>query len=246
LITNDLISEDIKTYGVWEPEVTNYLIKNIKPHETIIEVGANIGYYTVLMAKLVSPSGRIYSYEANGEAYDLANLSLNINGLSEIVKLKNMGILDKTGNAILSHEQSNIHSFLMTNIGATHIVPTKDNCGLKKNIRTVSLDEDLSGLKNVDWLKMDIEGSELLALRGAKRIISSSPNLKIVMEWSPRMLMNFGSVSDLIDLLHGYGFKFYEIEENGILGEEIPKPRLLEFRDLNLALLRNRKSNPRQ
>jgi FkbM family methyltransferase len=244
LIENDLISEKIKETGVWEPDVTNYLVKNIKPNETVIELGANIGYYTIMMAKLVSPGGRIYAYEANNEVYDLALLSLKMNDLLNIVNMKNIGILDKTGEAILHYTQPDNCSPSKTNIGRAHIVSTKRrNKGyLVKKIKVTSLDEDLPNLKNVDWLRMDIEGSELPAIYGAKRIIESSPNLKIVMEWAPYMLQNFGSVSDLIDLLHNYGFTFYTLKNNGDLGDIMSKAKLLKSKHTDLVLIRNQKN----
>jgi FkbM family methyltransferase len=245
LINNDYISERIKVNGVWEPHVTNYLVKNVKPNETVIELGANIGYHTALMAKSVSPGGRIYAYEANSAVYDLAKFSLRMNDLSDIVEMKNIGISDKTGEAFLHCDRPDNLSLLRTNIGTAHITLAEgqSNNNSAKKIKVTSLDEDLPDLKNVDWLRMDIEGSELLAIHGAKRIIESSPNIKIVMEWAPFMLENFGNVSDFIDLLHNYGFTFYNIEDNGDLGDVMSKAELLKKNNLmDLVLIRNREN----
>ncbi|MDR0632434.1 MAG: FkbM family methyltransferase [Holosporaceae bacterium] len=240
LINDDLISTKIRRLGVWEPHVTNYLVKNVKHNEVVIELGANIGYHTVLMAKLVSPLGRVYSYEVNDEVYDFAKMSLRMNDLSHIVKMKNVGISDKTGEALLHYTPLN--SSVPTNIGMAHI-DFAENGGkgeLVKKVKMTSLDEDLPELKNVDWLRMDIEGSELPAIHGARRIIESSPNLKIVMEWAPCYLEKFGDLSAFIDLLHNYGFIFYRIEDDGNLGDEMPKEKLLEADQVDLVLLRNR------
>jgi FkbM family methyltransferase len=242
LINNDLISECIKNHNIWEPEVTNYLIKNVKPNQTIIELGANIGYYTILLAQLVSPGGRVYSYEANDEVYDFTKFSLRMNGLSDVVAMQNTGILDKAREVTLHYTRLNNHSFYETNIGEAHITidPHARGDDLVKKVKAISLDENLPNLKNVDFLRMDIEGSELLAIQGAKRIIESSPNLKIVMEWAPGMLKNFGNVSDFINEMYSYGFRFYEIRKNGDLGKEKSKAKLLENKMANLVLIRNK------
>jgi FkbM family methyltransferase len=245
LIDNDLISEYIKRHNIWEQNVTNYLIKNVKPNQTVIEIGANIGYYTILLAQLVSPGGHVYAYEANDEVYDFTKFSLRMNGLSDIVKIKNIGILDKAGEFNMRYTKLHNNSLSETNIGGANItfaekVPGND---CVKKVQVVSLDENLPNLKNVDWLRMDIEGSELPAILGAKRIIESSPNLKIVMEWAPNMLKNFGNVSDFINLLYSYGFRFYKIEENGDLGKEKTKAELLGEELTNFVLIRDKNSS---
>jgi hypothetical protein len=61
------------------------------------------------------------------------------------------------------------------------------------------------------------------------------------MEWAPGMLKNFGNVSDFIDLMHNYGFRFYEIKGNGDLGKEKSKAELLVDKLVNLVLIRNKK-----
>ena len=67
LIHNDVVSEMILEKRVWEKETTNYLETFMLPGQTIVELGANIGYYTNLMAALVGPTGKIYSYECNSD-----------------------------------------------------------------------------------------------------------------------------------------------------------------------------------
>jgi FkbM family methyltransferase len=227
LITNDYVSEIIKSDGVWESRITTFLANNIKPNEIVVELGAHIGYYTLLMAKLVSPGGHVYAYEVNDEVYNLAKFSLHMNKLSNMVTLKNIGIMNRSGEAFFSFYNPTLDHY--TNIGSSYMVsPQKKAEKLQKKVTITSLDEDIIGLKNIDWLRMDIEGSELPALYGAKKIIESSPNLKIVTEWFTKMLSNFGNVSDLVDFLHGYGFRFYKIKDDGTLGDEIFKAELCD------------------
>lgn len=69
--------------------------------------------------------------------------------------------------------------------------------------------------------------------------IDISSSLKIVTEWIPKMLKNFGSVSELIDLLHSYGFKFYDIEDDGSLSKEIIKNNLISMKYDSIVLIRD-------
>ncbi|MDR0968117.1 MAG: FkbM family methyltransferase [Holosporaceae bacterium] len=217
VIRNEYISLHIEKNSVWEPHVTNYLVKNVKPSETVIEIGANIGYYTTLLSKLVGSKGKVYSYEANKKVYDLACLSLKMNDLYNIVTIKNIVISDRKGTVDFVSYEPSLDADIV-NIGGSHILTDYGIYDLLydktiKTIKTTSLDEDLPNLKSVDWLRMDIEGSEILALKGARRIINSSPNLKIVMEWFPNIMKKYGDVQKLIKDLRGYGFKFYKISD---------------------------------
>lgn len=61
-IRGDFVSDRILEEGAWEFNVTKYLTDHVKPSETVIEIGANIGYYTTLLASIVGKNGKVYSY----------------------------------------------------------------------------------------------------------------------------------------------------------------------------------------
>lgn len=244
-IRGDLVSNTIFEKGEWEPNVTKYLTEHVKPSETVIEIGANIGYYTTLLASIVGKNGKIYSYEANKHVFDLAILSLRMNALErEGVFLKNFAVSDSVGTIELVCASNEDFVLGGVNLGGTHLkFPLEKNDEKTVSVQSVTLDEDLPDVKNVDWLRMDIEGSEILALKGAKRIIESSPNLKIVMEWSVRMLGYYGDISTLIDEMHAYGFKFYHIDIQGKLGKELSKETLLNIPEIiDVVLMRKTSS----
>ncbi|MDR0580911.1 MAG: FkbM family methyltransferase [Holosporaceae bacterium] len=238
-IKNDFVSGHIESLGVWEGDVTNYFVKNVKSGDTVVEIGSNIGYYTTLLAKLVSSTGMVYAYEANKTVYDLASLSLKMNDLWNRVKLKNVAVTDKKGSInFLCYEKC---AYMPVNIGASHIFTDNDFDDMESKIiqkvETVALDDDLPHLKNVDWLKMDIEGSEILAIKGAKKLILSSPRLKIIMEWGPDMLKKYGNIRKFIGDLRSYGFKFYKIRRDASTTEELSDEYLLNSHNVEDLLL---------
>ena len=215
VIRNDKVSEPIGRTGVWEEETTEYLIKNIRPGQTIIELGANIGYYTNLLAKLVGPSGRIYSYECNSEVAELNRLSLSMNHLESIVDLRECAVTDRSGQFNFSYYPISLSLKKKVNIGSSRLELGNIRSGRSiKTVRTVALDEDLPTLANVDWLRMDIEGSEFLALKGAERIIQSSPNIKIITEWALPNLQRMSNVTAFLQNIYKRGFSFYSLESD--------------------------------
>ena len=86
---------------------------------------------------------------------------------------------------------------------------------------------------------MDIEGSEILAIQGAKRLIENSPNLKIVTEWNPEFLSRYGEPAELIDYLFSQGFSAYTINQNGSFGKKLSKEQLLAPHHSDLIFVRD-------
>lgn len=234
-IRNDFVSEQIGLNSCWEEDITDFFVKNVRPSETIIEIGANIGYYTTLLSKLVGKNGHIFSYEANDEVYKMAKLSLEFNKLEENVTLKNVAVADLNGSVEFVSESANGVKVAPINIGEGHI-KRGFTFSTTKKVQCVTLDSDLPEMKNVDWLRMDIEGSEILALRGARRIIENSPKLKIIMEWNTSMMEQYGDVGKLVDQMHGYGFKFFKIPA-GKSASPITKEELLSSSELQNVFL---------
>ena len=247
LIPNDFVSEYIKCNSIWEPNVTNYLISNVKPGDIVVECGANIGYYTTLLSKLVTKTGKVYAYDANSEVLQLADLSLKMNGLSDQVILKNSCVSDKYGTTKFKFMTLDPYKFIgLCNVGTSHILANneeKSYCLFSsytvRDVNTVTLDSDLQDVKQIDWLRMDIEGAEILAIQGAKRLIDSSPNIKIIMEWSPRMMKRYGNVEELIDYLFKDGFSANYIKSDGSLGKQVTKEELLNIDLIDIVFMRN-------
>ncbi len=224
-VNNDLVSQRIQKEGMWEFEVTKCILENIKPSDVVVEIGANIGYYTTIIADILKRgSGKLIAYEANEEVYRLAQVSLLLNNSESKVQLKNLAVSDKEGEIEFSYYA--INPKVEMNLGAAHLT-IQDDFGQKtlkqRMVKCVSLDEDLADIPSIDVLRMDIEGSEALALKGAKKLIERSPNLKIIMEWFPSAISHYCDVDMLIKELRGYGFDFYDIEGEFLDNGEMQK-----------------------
>jgi len=176
--------------------------KLIKKGMIVLDLGAHIGYYTLIAAKLVGENGRVFSFEP--EPYNFALLSKNveINGYENVVLIKK-AVLDKTGRCDLFFDIR----------GSWDASVLK--CDRPRSIRveTTALDDFFQNTDyKIDVIKMNIEGAEPLALLGADRIIKANKSLKIFTEFSPRLLKRCGFLpEEYLKMLTERNFKIYNI-----------------------------------
>jgi len=202
------VAPSLLAKGVYEPFETEFLKELLKENMTVVNIGANIGYYTLIAANRVGPNGKVYAFEPEPQNYKLLVRNIEENGYKNISPIQ-VAVSDKKGTLKLFLDKSNLgdHSLAEQNI-------VEKNGSVE--IETNSLDnffEEYNKDFKVDLIQMDVQGAEGLILDGAKKIIGSN-NLKIIMEFWPSGLNNVGT--DGLDLLKGlesYGFKIGLIDE---------------------------------
>lgn len=238
-----VVAQSIIQTGLWEKNISEILNKLVKKGDIVVEIGSNYGYHTISLGKIVGKKGKVYGYEANK---DLCRNILN----------KNIVLNDLTDNVIISctavsdQEQTNVKFFTgFSNLGGSFIAGKNFNLTNfnqnelykdweAKTVNTITLDQDLKYLKNIDILRMDSEGSELAIINGAYNLISSSKDIKIIMEWSTAMLSNFGNVETLLNKLESDSFNFYLINHNGTLTKKT-KSEMLVLPHCDVVIARN-------
>jgi FkbM family methyltransferase len=233
LDTRDLgMTPHIALHGTWEDEVEAALARLVKPRQRIIEVGANMGYHTVAMARAIGTGGALHAVEANPQALDLLRATMTVNGLNEVVTVHPMAALDSAGEVEFAADPSHI--------GSGHwALPTgQQNYSTRFTVPAVTLDALLlERLGRADLLRMDAEGSEPQVLRGAEQLIANSPNLRIITEWSPAMMVARTDIAALVAWLDGQGFRFWRIGQLGRL-EPVPARHLVALSHCDLVMSR--------
>ncbi len=161
------VSNMCRNSGFWEPDVTSWMTKNIEPGWNCLDIGSNIGYFTEVLARLVGKVGSVTSFEPNKKLVDDYNIIRKINNYAGCGKITvlNFGISDTTKNAEL-HIPS-------INIGGASIFHGDKLEGYSVNeVSLISLDENPNFVnKKIDFIKMDIEGHEPIAMSGMKNIL---------------------------------------------------------------------------
>jgi FkbM family methyltransferase len=183
--------------GEYEPQTTDAFKMLTKPGMRVVDVGANIGYYTVLAGRLVGSRGKVYAFEP--ERRNFADLLANI-ALNELANISpsQVAVSDRDGRAVLyvSRFESGEHSLAVCD---SH---RKDMA----NVDTVRLDTAIKG--RIDVIKTDTEGNEIRVLEGAKRLLTSNRDIKLFVEFLPdNPSLNGYSMSGLWSLLRELGFK---------------------------------------
>ena len=233
LDTRDIgMTPHIALHGTWEDEVELALARLLKPRQRVIEVGANMGYHTLAMARAIGPGGDLHAFEANPVPLDLLRASVTVNGLAEVVTLHAVAALDREGEVEFAADPQHI--------GSGHWAPPSAalNYSSRFTVPAARLDTLLlERLGRVDLLRMDAEGSEPQVLRGAERLIANSPNLRILTEWSPAMMVARTDIAALVAWLDGQGFRYWRIGPQGRL-DAVPSRHLVALSHCDLVMSR--------
>jgi FkbM family methyltransferase len=191
-----------KTYEEFE---TSVLEKEIKRGDIIVDIGANIGYYTLMFAKLVGEQGKVFAFEPDPKNFSLLKKNIEINGYKNVV-LEQKAVSDITGRSKLYvyYDHPGVHHLHDIGDGRRSI-----------EITTVRLDDYFANYEhNIDFVKMDMEGSEWAAMQGMPLILRKNMNLRIVTEFNPMMLKALHvDPEQYLKLLLAYNFKLYLIDE---------------------------------
>ncbi len=164
----DLIDSRIFFFHVWEPGVTALMRRTIKPGDVVVDIGANIGYYSLLMSRLVGPSGLVYAVEPSPEIRVRLEAQLALNGVTNVTVIP-YGISDRS-------ERRSFH-LSSANLGASRFGEALDadsEGGLE--LRRLADVVHPSMLARVSFLKIDVEGMEAPVLRDILTMLPSLPH----------------------------------------------------------------------
>lgn len=205
---DETMSAHMIAYGFWEAWIYSVVMSLIAPGDSVIEVGANVGYYTTAMASAVGPKGSVVALEANARLIELVRRSVTLNGMPDRVQLVGKAAMDQPGTVSFMTSRSR------SGFGYVSIwndVPFEDS--KLSEVEAVRLDD--LGVKRVDLIRLDAEGSEPFILRGAEALLKANPDVVIVMEWSVVQMSSRTSVEEFVTWLAQMGFRFWRIQFDG-------------------------------
>jgi FkbM family methyltransferase len=191
------ISRQLIRLGERELEQKFLLERELRPGMHAFDLGGNIGYYTVMMGRLVGPNGRVHAVEPVPENFDLLKRNVARNGLAERTELQQIAIAaDDGARALLLSHKSNWHSFHAPSVDPA--VPWKRRYARATvgsiAVKTRALAGYLAERPAVDLLRMDLEGFEVEILQAVLRLPAAvSPNLRILFETHPEFYDSRGN-----------------------------------------------------
>ncbi|MGD9617682.1 MAG: FkbM family methyltransferase [Alphaproteobacteria bacterium] len=170
--------------GSYEPNVTAVFRRYLRPGMQVIDVGANIGYFTMLAASIVGPDGLVTAVEANPDNAKLIEASRRINNCSHI-RIANVATGREIGLLSLYNDYSN---------GVTSSISGMDDLWDARVVPCVPLQHLIPPDRRIDFIKIDIEGAEYLALSAIKETLRQD-RPTIVSEFSPYFLTSVSGVT---------------------------------------------------
>ncbi len=187
-------TKDPKT--VYQEYINDMFVKYHRPNSIVLDIGANIGIFTVSFATL-DKSCSVYSFEPISDIYKYLESNVQVNNLDN-VKLFNLGISDK-------NEKLNI-KFLTENWGGSSITQNFDSDKYKNiEINTVTLDS--LNLKNISFIKVDVQDHEIFVLQGAKKTLMEN-DIFIILELTNKSENDKILYNKCIELMNSYGYTY--------------------------------------
>jgi FkbM family methyltransferase len=208
------ISAWIVLDGLWETHVTQWLQQTLRPGQTFVDVGANVGYFTLLGGQLVGPEGRVVAVEAHPGLADLLRRNVVMNGLYGYVTTWNRAAWSSSTTVEL-HQRLNYSGASSVGAIGQEALDRLGDVEEMVEVQAVAVDDLLEGLPSVDVLKIDIEGAELQAFMGLSRTFEKSATIAVMFEWAPALIEGVGDKAEaLVDLLEGHGLRFRLLEDD--------------------------------
>lgn len=198
--TADVLQRYVYYFGCWEPHVEAVIADCLSPGDTFIDIGANIGYFTLFGASRVGPTGSVVAIEASASTFDRLRQNVERNGASRTVRLIHAAVADREVSVVL------------------HRGP-EDNSGMASILRESGEgDEEIMAqplgslvseqeLESARLIKIDVEGAEGLVMEGMHGILPKLLQCDFLVELNPAL----ASVQVTLDAFRELGWRPYEI-----------------------------------
>lgn len=180
----------------FEPETLGAFSEVLESGMIVLDVGAYLGFFTLVSAMLVGPKGKVYAFEPDPFTFNLLEYNIRLNGYNNVVPVMKAVSNKKRITKLFQHG---------SDPSMTSLIP---RAGWQRSIfvEAISIDEYL-GNHQVDVVKIDVEGGEILALKGMTKLIANSPKITLFVELNPRSLSESEtSQEDLLTQIKQMGF----------------------------------------
>jgi FkbM family methyltransferase len=212
VVWNDDIGREIYYQGCYEPRTIEVFRKILKPGMIFLDVGAHCGEFTLFASQIVGAEGEVHSFEPDSDTFRLLSESVHLNGLKN-VRLNQSAVSDEDATKQFYQSTPN-------GIGGGCLQPLDEfQRGHAMQVACTRLDTYMKAkvLKRADVMKMDIEGAEINALKGAEALLATDGKPIILLEFNEFALSAFGgSCRKLAEELLSRGYVLFRIKDLGL------------------------------
>jgi len=205
--------------GVYDKLETDIVQSGVGEGSTALDIGAHIGYFTLILAKSVGESGKVFAFEPENKNFSMLKKNIEVNKFKNVI-LENIALSSSSGKVNLFLDKDNLGnmSFSPENI------PDSSLNG-KVEVESQTLDDYAKNISGkISFIKMDVQGAEGLVLRGGLELLKNHKPV-ILMEFWPYGLKNNGTDPlELLRMLNSLGYKFFVLDvKNQLLKEKRPE-----------------------
>jgi FkbM family methyltransferase len=200
----DICGRYIYYFGIWEPHLTGFIQRRLKPGDTFVDVGANVGYYSLLASTIVGNSGQVVSLEALPSTFEMLRKGIHRSRARNI----------RPVNVAAWDTEASLPMFSGKDVGTSSLIPEwaeRWNNSLRTEVKAATLSSLLTPAEkcNVRLIKIDVEGAELHVVRGMLDLLAASrEELEVVVEVMPK----FGD--EITALFRSHGFHVYQLRND--------------------------------
>jgi FkbM family methyltransferase len=201
----DIVANAIRSGAVFEAEVVDLARRYVRPGSVVLDVGANFGQMSVLFSKMVGESGKVYSFEADDFVYEILEKNINANDLGARIVPIFGAIHDSMGETL----HFPVQDFERFSSYGSYGIDYK-NRGAGRPVPSLTIDS-LNIIDPISFMKVDIQGGDLQAMRGARETIERH-RMPIIFEYEYAFEDELGmSFQDYVDFVLSIGYRFEKV-----------------------------------
>lgn len=197
------ISPHILMDGVWEEHISNVIMNRLRPGMITADIGANVGYFTILMAHLCGSTGHVLSFEPNPRSFEILRDNVLLNGISERVTVCQSPLGDEDGKDVVL-AVSHYHP------GGAQLTYVPGSETETYNLTTLRLDSVPKCL-GAALVKIDTEGSEYSVWRGMSALLHGAELRYVIIEFTR---LSYVNPKGFLEEIVSFGFAIYWIRND--------------------------------
>lgn len=233
-------NDDYSLYGVYGELDTEIVKSQISKGDIVVDVGASIGYYSLILARAVGKEGHVFAFEPRPERFELLQKNVEINGYDNIT-IEQMAVLDQNGETDFYYSKNQKTGFKLE-----VSEKEKEMISEKATTKTVRLEDYFKEREiqnKIKFIKSDVDGPEFAVLKSAGCILQNK-DLKVFFEWDYESIKIAGdSPEEVLELLYKNNFKIYSPDFKNNKYSPIEKSNLLSSKISNSVNLLCKKNN---